>query len=188
VVAIEKGAKAAWPYVKVAGKKAVPYVRLAVRYLQDAENRSKLNDALMEARAFIEDKGLSNIYQETMSRVKESSSSQHDRKIAKALVDRMDAPKADLDAIAEQFLLVKTAAVKPLCGQLESERASVRKKAAWLLGDIADLNALLPLIESSGDTDPDVREQIEDAIKKILKANTSPSKEEDSPPQSSLPS
>lgn len=175
MVAVEKGAKAAWPYVKVASKKAIPYVRMAVRYLQDAENRSKLNDALVEARVFIEDKGLSNIYQETMSRVKESGSSQHDRKIAKALTDRMDAPKADLDAISEQLLLVKTDAVKPLCGQLENERASVRKKAAWLLGEIADLDGLLPLIEASGDTDPDVGSQIEDAIKKILKANTASS-------------
>ncbi|MBU4174094.1 MAG: hypothetical protein KKB90_07265 [Actinobacteria bacterium] len=174
MVAVEKGAKAAWPYVKVAGKKAIPYVRLAARYLQDAENRSKLNDALMEARAFIKDRGLSDIYQQTMSKVKESGSSQHERKIAKALVDRMDAPKADLDAISEQLLLVKTAAVKPLCGRLESERAPVRKKAAWLLGDIADLDGLLPLVEASGDTDPDVHEQIEDAIKKILKAHAAP--------------
>ncbi len=188
MVAVEKGAKAAWPYVKIAGKRAVPYVRLAVRYLQDAENRSKLNDALVEARAFIEDKGLSDIYRQARSKVKESGSSQHQRKIAKALVDMMDAPKADLDAIAEQLLLVKAAAVKPLCGQLESERASVRKKAAWLLGDIADLDGLLPLIEASGDTDPDVRDQIEDAIKKILKAHAPSSQGEDPPLTSSPPS
>jgi len=183
-VAVEKGARAAWPYVKVAGKKALPYVKVAARYLQDAENRSKLHDALVEARAFIEKNSLADVYQEAVSRAKESGSSQRKRKDAKALAESMDAPKADLDDIAEQLLPMKTAAVKPLCSQLESQRASVRKKAAWLLGEIADIDGLLPLIEASGDTDPDVRGQIEDAIKNVLKANTpssssSPSQEED---------
>src|SRR5450759_225105 len=170
---VAQGYKVAWPIIKNAGKKAGPYVLLAVQYLQNAENREKLTSALSEARSFIKEKGITGGFQRTKSRVKEAGSNRRQKRIACAVVSRMSQPEADLESIGQDVLLLKTAAVKPLCSQLENANKAVRTKAAQLLGEIADVESIIALIKASGDPEPEVRTAIESAIRNILKAHES---------------
>jgi hypothetical protein len=59
-------------------------------------------------------------------------------------------------------------AVQVLLECLSDSRAYVRSSAAWVLGNIGDRRAILPLQRNLEDSSPDVRKEVSEALGKLV--------------------
>lgn len=160
-----------WKAVKSLGG---PIIVAIIGFLKEAENRKKLTEALAWLRRVIADTTKISSSLGMGKRFTSFRNSQKNKQVVKALIVTMKvASPESRQGAGEALVAIGSPAVGLLCKELQDSEPTYRKSVAWALGDIGDVEALIPLVEASGDPDSETRAGIEEAIRKIITAYSS---------------